>query len=368
MQPPAFPGLSRTAFGGARFIAPWLLSGWTALELTAWLYALWLQDPRKHVGFVPFGLRCGGPEDQWSTSATTTFCNPVPVFYQPHHAPGADIYSTFYESELVNAGTDPDTFSGKYAETWQRADGWDQPAHGNDPLWWPAPVPTPVAPPMLDPLSNPVPGTYPGPAPTPQSAPYPAIPGIRPNPWRSPVEQPHVGNGPIASPDPAVSPTPGPVVPPVEPPPHRPPPRTKERKLTVRQAAVLGWALSVTEANDFVDAVWDALPDQDKTGGGKKDPRITDKYKDVYRHWQDIPLEQAVENVVLNAIEDAIFGEVQRAIQAGMLKDKPYWAQKWAGPEGEFEQDLAVWVEDQFGQPVRDFIEIEGDPTLGDLW
>lgn len=214
------------------------------------------------------------------------------------------------------------------------------------------PQSVPLAPPMVDPMSQPV--RSPVPAPTPVPVPYDLIPHLGPNPSRSPSEQPQRGYDSPPVPDTPPVPEAPPAQPPLRwRPDRRPKKGEKERKLKGAAAAAVGWALTVTEANDFVEGMWDALPWYNRS----KDADIGQKYQDLYRHWRTVDAEKGLENFVFNAIEDSIFGLVYGAIDAGHFGPGPKWAHKHAGPESQFEKDLANWVEDNFRPIVEGMIE-----------
>lgn len=248
---------------------------------------------------------------------------------------------------------------------------WPSPVPPTDPSVWPSNAPLPGAnpapgvPPMVDPLSNPVrPGQL---SPTPMRVPYALIPHVGPNPDRSPTEQPQRGN---ALPPPAGGP-------PSPPPPgggrdpwrpdRRPRRREKEKKLGAKGAVAIGVAMFATEATDVIDALWDALPDYNKSRRFRRDLTAADKYADVYKHWETVDAEEAIENLIINGIEDAVIGGIHAAIDKAL---GPVATTKWQNnpSKPKFEKDLAKAVNDLVDPWVRGAVEPDIDRgTAGQL-
>lgn len=214
------------------------------------------------------------------------------------------------------------------ATFWREAPGpaqlprWVE-APGRLPIWRP---PLKVPYPALDPFSLPI-GQ---PVSTPKPIPYRALPYLKPNPWRSPSEQtirmPRTvgrarpeGLGSIELyPNPGNRIRPGHALKPA-------PKGTKERKFriySIRAGSALGRSLSVvTEAKDFVDAIYDALPDKYK----RRWHSPHEKAWLIYRHFLEIDVAEAIQNVIENQIEDWILGKAaQQMAKASRRRGSPF--------------------------------------------
>lgn len=222
------------------------------------------------------------------------------------------------------------------------------------PLYPPSPWP------LVDPWHTPI-GV---PTPTPQPIPYPALPHRKPIRERSPNEQPQWGPPPVRRPLPAAPPTtpgieidkspgrpiPGPNPPPgpspgpvpgpgvqpgpgVKPAPGpgvqikheiaRPPPRTRERKTiwAIHNASKLGKLINMlTETADFIDAVYEAIPDKyrKKNGGFGEEKGKTPQGKayQIYLHLDKIPMEEVIDNLVYEHFEDKFYGKLGKTAAA----------------------------------------------------
>lgn len=257
-----------------------------------------------------------------------------------------------------------------WPEPWQNPAA--SPFPSNSPM--PGANPAPEFPPMIDPLSNPI--KSPTPAPTPIPIPYGLIPHVGPNPNRSPTEQPQRGNGPLPGQEPAPPRREPPERPGDRPKwPKRPGAREKEKKLGAKGTVALGLAMGVTEVNDIVTALWEALPPyirrQYREGGKPAYPPIARMYKDVYKNWDVVDAEAAVENLLINQIEDMVIGSVHSAIDKAL---GPVATTKWQNnpTKPQFEKDLAKAVNDVVEPIIRDLVDPEVDRgtagQLGALW
>lgn len=205
-------------------------------------------------------------------------------------------------------------------------------------------VPEEHAPAMIDPNSVP-PMTFP---PFPVEIPYGEIPHRRPNPFRSPTES---GNrGPVrvrrrprdrrryTKPSP-------------------PPKGTKEQKIDILKSwigRVLYELMGVTEADDLIDALWEALPDSAKTSR-----RARDKWADVFRHLSEVNFEEALENLIINAIEDRIIGMLEGRIdqiKQSPFGDAPRPYQNPALSRSEHGKLVSEWVDTYIAPIVRDLV------------
>lgn len=328
-MPVGFPGIAGPLGKAAARAIP----GAALLIAAAGLWDWWFYiDPGEygtpdHTGFTARGLNCGGPEMAWSTAQTTAFCNANPVFFTQTHNPAANIYTTFYDV-IHWSGT---TYRGRYAETYDRNVGYTGDAIGLDG--------SPNSPPLFLPRVPTLPEVFPGwdpflvppavPLPAPQPVPYRAIPQRPVNdPWRAPGERPEVGPAPTPTPRPRLRPRPRPRPgdrpswdydwrPGERPRPggkpgfHRPQPPgkgEKEEKWNMPPWLKKAWdaAMDATEVDDFVDALFDALPDDCQAGARG----TIDKMGALYRCAGSIDPWKAVANVIGNAIEDGVVGPV----------------------------------------------------------
>ena len=181
----------------------------------------------------------------------------------------------------------------------------------------------PLMPPMADPMSLPLSA----PLNTPQPVPYWVLPYRRPNPYRSPSEGHHFGYGTWSSRffnvqhstgmsfNPVVGQPTKPT--PVSPPGHKPPgPGVKERKSRVRRvgAALIRAMRATTEALDFIDAVFKALPA--KYRKGVKTPQ--DKVRAIYQHADKLDMNKVVFNLIANHYTDKLLGRANALIERPM--------------------------------------------------
>lgn len=150
------------------------------------------------------------------------------------------------------------------------------------------------------PWQNPTPGRPPIPEPPPYLRPPPwrVIPGYKP-PWRE------------TGPSPGI---PGPAPVPVSPPrPTRPPPGIRERKTrnawTRAGLILIGVFHELTEIQDYVDSFVDAM---DGTCDGARG--LGGKIACIVDNPDKIDWEQAIINLVYNAIEDGIIGALHAAL------------------------------------------------------
>lgn len=90
----------------------------------------------------------------------------------------------------------------------------------------------------------------------------------------------------------------------------------KERKA----ALVIGGTLSkivsgLTETNDAVKAIWDALPKEYRSKGKLN---IQDRLRDLYNHWDKVDLPQAVANLIQEQLQDAFYGKAGQLSKRGV--------------------------------------------------
>lgn len=130
---------------------------------------------------------------------------------------------------------------------------------------------------------------------------------------------------------------------------RRPPGRgVKERKLHVavngtRIGRLLG---GYTEFVDLENALWDALPQRFRSKLPKSyassvksfapnglDSRVTwIKFRDLYRHWDEVDLAKALKNVARNEMGDFVVGRVNKKLQKAWRKNNPLARRSVVGP------------------------------------
>lgn len=95
-------------------------------------------------------------------------------------------------------------------------------------------------------------------------------------------------------------------------PPRKPPvkPREKEAKTPgsgrAGSIAYAGFRAlgAVSEANDFAEALWGALPRRFRTRGAN----AVDRWRDLWRHWRHVDVARALANLAYNEVEDRLIG------------------------------------------------------------
>lgn len=179
--------------------------------------------------------------------------------------------------------------------------------------------------PSVNPMATPIKQ----PAPNPEAVPYREIPGRVPNPEL--VNQYETGPRPVTppfyAPPPALAFSPG-AVPGAVPPAGRRPPRRgeKEKKLRFGHTAVwriFSFAMNLfTESQDFIRAIWKALPDEYRAAG--RYDTVT-QLEQIFEHFDQIVWTEAVWNVIANQIEDWIIGKMNRNATLGAEELGIYW-------------------------------------------
>lgn len=209
---------------------------------------------------------------------------------------------------------------------------WLYPRNFTDPRpEWPDPYLQPERAPIYLPLPLPTFTPFPEelpiqqPAPFPLPVPYPLVPHVPDSPWPQgrQTQQPS-------------APVPGRFVPRQDPyagpsvefgpdynrpgPPHTwtpAPPGTKERKhpyspINDALKSVIDDVLGpITEFNDIVDAIYKALPK-----GLCPAKTIQAKADCIYRHANEIDLNEAIQNIILNHFEDKVIGAVGAKVKS----------------------------------------------------
>lgn len=193
-------------------------------------------------------------------------------------------------------------------QTW----GTPYPAANSAVRNWPASYQVPAARVGFDPLTMPI---F---APTVVEAiPYALIPYRQPNPQRSPVEQTLRGHS-VRPQTQTRTKTRMSIIPPLPPVrttypyPEPPPPFVKERKFIAsisQKHVVARIANVVTESNDAINALYDALPDNVKR---KWHGRLTTRLAVIFQNLDKMDWSQALTNLLTNEIEDRAIGTIGR--------------------------------------------------------
>lgn len=196
-----------------------------------------------------------------------------------------------------------------------------------------APLSIPVFAPAFSPVPRPI--GRPAPRPEPWSPEWPDVgprPQPRPQPRPRPRPRPDANARPMSRPFApgavVVTPNVGPR--PVAPKGPQPPgPRTKERKggLPPWAAAVWRGVGPITEAGDFIDSFYEALPRRTKIAEYNKrgrQPNPLEKLDIIYRNIGSLDLGKALGNVVANEVEDRAIGKFGKALgQASANSGRP---------------------------------------------
>jgi len=158
------------------------------------------------------------------------------------------------------------------------------------------------------------------PSPFPEVIPFRELPHRRTNRWRVRRYRREVGPQPSARPREARQPSkfvigtqgtikegPSPRQRPARPGRHK-----KETKLIAKLGGALGRIVNiVSESDDFIDAIFNALPWQQQRGC-KRSPQA--KLECLYRHWDKLDGSQALINLVLENLVDLVFGKLGQAM------------------------------------------------------
>lgn len=199
--------------------------------------------------------------------------------------------------------------------TWARpgAGAADEQAHV-----WPAHAVRTYQQVLFDPMSVPVYAFK-----TDVPVPYALIPYRQINPWRAASEQ--TLRGPVTQTRTLTRFSIVPPRPPVRlkvPWPDRPPPRVKEKKYvaSLSQGHIIARIANVvTEGNDFVNAVYDALPDDVKR---KWHSRLDTRLKVIFENFHRLDLTDVLVNILENQVEDLAFGTAGKYLGKATRKDQ----------------------------------------------
>lgn len=119
---------------------------------------------------------------------------------------------------------------------------------------------------------------------------------------------------------------------------------TKEQKVAIKGAQgalrIIGW---VTESLDAINALWDVLPEECKSGnyqihttGGKKvwvqrwRPSQAQRMGDLYRCFPHMDMQKALEALMMEQIEDAAYGQLGQ-MNRNSIHNLPSWMRPRTG-------------------------------------
>lgn len=124
---------------------------------------------------------------------------------------------------------------------------------------------------------------------------------------------------------------------------RKPPSRGEKERKTIsnlsQTSLIARLVNAVTESLDVVDAIWEAIPARKRPGmvitkRGKEvrkwNPPPQYKLVHIYRHMDHVDWAQAAQNVLVNELEDRLYGGINRAITG---RAQP-WYQKFQRPVG----------------------------------
>lgn len=91
--------------------------------------------------------------------------------------------------------------------------------------------------------------------------------------------------------------------------------------MTVKSAGAVWVALNVfTEGLDFIEVLWNSIPEELRTPRWSKNADgswnkldMNDKLADLYEHWDEINLAELLEHFVNNQVEDFVYGQIGKA-------------------------------------------------------
>lgn len=313
-SPPQVPipgGLGGLVIRGAGRLVPWIGVGMLAYDVWRWWQGRQGLDMRGWEVTVECGERPDYPQRFAYHPTYLNYCGNGGIgtinngYGTPQELladrPNSHAFGYWQERSSISSA-----FVRKYEKVSEDAHP-EGPIEVNMPSAYLPPV-MPYYPPWIDPLQMPINQ----PMPTPVPPPYRWIPRRRPNPYRSPTEQSQRGNRV------ETAPTPRPYARP------RPAGRgTKERKVlsSVATAVLTLWS-AATEVPDWVDAFYDALPEELREAARREfegKPNVSIRAYMVYRYFEYVDLNQALQNSLWNIIEDATAGEIHRLLRKAGL-------------------------------------------------
>lgn len=203
-----------------------------------------------------------------------------------------------------------------------------------------APGPLPAPAPGPGPADWPITTPLPAPVPLPPIHPFPDLPG--PNrPWPPPSDggldpetQPGVEREIIIRPDADIEVRERPSR-------HRqrrPPRRVRERKVKAPDSVIHRIYGRVTEAEDFVDALYEAIPKDCKRrhnprkANGAYDKSLYAKYQTVLRCNNRLDMSKAVQNIIWNQVEDYVIGKASQLGTQWWAQQQPSGTGSYVGP------------------------------------
>ena len=90
-------------------------------------------------------------------------------------------------------------------------------------------------------------------------------------------------------------------------------------------------ANGITETDDAINAIFQALPDKYKFRNGHRINTIQGKAAAIVQHYDKISWSQAAKNLIANHLADKYIGKASRAMTQA-TRNNPYWRSP-AGPQ-----------------------------------
>ena len=298
--------------GGAR-AHPYFRAARLAWEAWRWIDGRPALAPAlvNPTGWLPWG-RCpapAGPPQVWNW---TSLANSATIMNTANNCLGGQARPSgavnWNNARSIGGWTFTHYFG--TSERGQYVVGWTRPTQGPSvppmirPIIQPDPYPVgdPEALPILRPVSPPralplwpAGGRPPAPRPRPD----------RPRTARSPVRRPVLGRGVAVGLRPYIEVSPELV--PAEPPPQG------DREVKFLGSRLLMLTLrayeGLTEMDDFLDAIWESIPKKLRA----KNAGMYQKLIDIRDNYESISITEAVRNLMVNAVEDAVVGRLQGA-------------------------------------------------------
>lgn len=314
---------------GEEIPAGWDLSGWTEVHNCTAIGG----GPNSEVTLRPcgsFGVEswanwtaAEGQLRKQTVGANETFTAAFYDFYEPHPTQPVNYmrYQVAQIWQITQPSSDPDL----------DITSIQIPAQAGSPAMNYAPFPYETLVPSIDPLSHPAFA----PEATPLPIPYRYLPYRRPNPYRAPEYQPVWGPGPekkewvipvhalpvdakavldIGTGKPAR---------PEKPFHERRPPGKREKEWKGKlygpaYRAIINVVNKITETEDFIDVLYDALPSNVKpryknTKYERKKVLTLDKALIIYRHADKLDMDKVITGLIYEHIEDRFYGAIGKA-------------------------------------------------------
>lgn len=157
--------------------------------------------------------------------------------------------------------------------------------------------------------------------------------------------------------------------------PRKPPEKnTKERKVRVTLGRFSIVVNAITETKDFVEALWKALPKNQRSKPEKGHRKVTLQamLADLYRNWEDLDLSKGIVNVIENEIQDRFYGQAGQAFKGAAARlnaqgyyDRPVGFQFGDRYRPQVNQDTGEWA---YQRAYKEFKESLPKFTAKDLY